>query len=43
MIKDQSYGIILVEKDQCRGMDIRFSKDALVLIIAKIDTYSEYL
>ena len=38
-IKDSSDGILLMEKDECRGIDVRFSKDAQVLIIAKVENY----
>jgi hypothetical protein len=36
LIKDLNYGILIVNKDECRGIDIRFNKDALVLITSNV-------
>jgi hypothetical protein len=41
-IKDESYGVLLFNKFESRGVDIRFGKSAIVLIIADVQTYSEY-
>lgn len=35
-----TYGILLVSKEESRGTDMRFYKDAIVLILANIETYS---
>ena len=37
------YGILIIDADECRGVDIRFQKDAIVLITARVKTYQEYL
>lgn len=42
-IKDWEYGVLLLEAKDCRGIDTRFGKDAKVLIVASIATYSEYI
>jgi hypothetical protein len=42
-IKTWEYGILLLQKEDSRGIDTRFQKDALVLIIAKVDTYQQYM
>jgi len=39
-IKDQSRGILLLEKHECRGVDTRFQKDARVIITAIPDDYN---
>lgn len=41
-IRNLSNGILLITKEESRGVDIRFSKDSRVLIISSVDTYSEY-
>lgn len=42
-LKDSNDGILLMESNECRGIDVRFSRDAQVLIIAKVENYSQYL
>lgn len=34
---------MLLEKNECRGVDTRFEKDARVIIIATPDNYNQYL
>lgn len=34
---------MLLEKNECRGVDTRFQKDARVIIIATPDNYNQYL
>lgn len=41
-VKNLNYGVMLLQSHECRGLDIKFNKDALVLIIAKVETFSEY-
>ena len=42
-IKEQSHGVLLLEKSECRGVDVRFAKDARVVITAEPEDYNEYL
>jgi hypothetical protein len=35
-IKEESYGVLLITKEESRGLDLKFSKDAIVLIIAGV-------
>ena len=42
-VKALDYGILIIDADECRGVDIRFQKDAIVLITARVKTYQEYL
>ena len=37
-IRQWEYGILLIEASECRGVDTRFSVDATVLIVAKVET-----
>lgn len=41
-IKDQDYGVMTIEKNQCRGVDTKFAKDALVIITFIPSDYNEY-
>jgi hypothetical protein len=43
MIKEHETGVLLLEKDECRGIDTRFEKDARVVITAYPDDYNQYL
>ena len=38
-IKIWDYGILLLLKGESRGVDTRFHKEALVMIIATVDSY----
>ena len=38
-VKGLDYGILIIDADECRGADIRFQKDAIVLITARVKTY----
>lgn len=40
-IRHWSYGILLLQSKDGRGVDARFQKDALVLIIAKVNCHNE--
>ena len=42
-ITDLHQGILVIERNECRGIDTRFAKDAFVAIIAAPSGYSEYL
>jgi hypothetical protein len=42
-IRQWEYGVLLLTANDCRGVDTRFAKDALVVIIAKVETYHQYL
>ena len=42
-IKSWDYGLLLLQPNECRGTDTRFAKDAVVLIVAKVESYSLYL
>jgi len=37
-IRQWEYGILLIEANECRGVDTRFAEDATVLIVAKVET-----
>ena len=43
LIKDQSHGVLLLLKSECRGVDVRFSRDARVIITCKPDDFNQYL
>jgi hypothetical protein len=43
MIKEHETGVLLLDKDECRGIDTRFEKDARVVITAYPDDYNQYL
>ena len=42
-IKSWDYGILFLKADECRGVDTRFAKDALVIIISEVKSYHELL
>ena len=42
-IKSWDYGLLFLKPHECIGTDTRFAKDAVVLIIAKVESYSLYL
>ena len=42
-IKSWDYGILFLKPHECRGTDTRFAKDAVVIITAKVESYSLYL
>ena len=42
-IRSWDYGVLLIKPSECRGVDTRFAKDALVLIAAKVESYHQYL
>ena len=38
-IRNWDYGILLLDCEECRGVDTIFAKDSLVLITATVSTY----
>lgn len=38
-IRVWDYGMLLMKPGESRGIDTRFAKDALVLIISKVESY----
>ena len=40
-VKQWEYGVLLLKASEGRGVDCRFRKDALVLIVAEVDSYHE--
>ena len=42
-IRQWNEGILLIDKKECRGIDTRFAKDSVVLIISSVESYHHYL
>ncbi len=40
-IKSWDYGVLLLPRSQSRGVDTRFIRDALVVIISTVTSYHE--
>lgn len=40
-IRSWDYGVLLLERSQARGVDTRFVRDALVLIVSTVTSYHE--
>lgn len=42
-IRDWDYGILMISSYESRGIDTRFKKDAIVLIVAQVENHAQYL